>query len=94
MPSHREIQREFGTTRVTVQRALDRLMTGRTVIAVAHRLSTLRDFDRIVVMDAGRIIQDGPPGVLERSPGPYRELLRRQAFHVVEGNPAESAKAA
>ena len=67
-----------------VQRALDRLMTGRTVIAVAHRLSTLRDFDRIVVMQSGRILQDGAPSVLERSPGPYRELLRRQSFHIVE----------
>jgi ATP-binding cassette subfamily B protein len=66
-----------------VQRALDRLMTGRTVIAVAHRLSTLRDFDRIVVMQAGRILQDGTPEILERTPGPYRELLRRQAFHIV-----------
>jgi ATP-binding cassette subfamily B protein len=79
---------------MAVQRALDRLMTGRTVIAVAHRLSTLRDFDRIVVMDGGRIVQDGSPTALERSPGPYRELLRRQAFHVVEGNTAEPAKAA
>jgi ATP-binding cassette, subfamily B, bacterial len=67
-----------------VQRALDRLMTGRTVIAVAHRLSTLRDFDRIVVMQSGRILQDGPPEALERSPGAYRELIRRQAFRIVE----------
>jgi ATP-binding cassette subfamily B protein len=79
---------------MAVQRALDRLMTGRTVIAVAHRLSTLRDFDRIVVMDAGRIVQDGSPRALERSPGPYRELLRRQAFHIVEGTTAEHAEAA
>jgi ATP-binding cassette subfamily B protein len=70
-----------------VQRALDQLMTGRTVIAVAHRLSTLRDFDRIVVMDAGHILQDGPPGVLQRTPGPYRELLRRQAFQLEETSP-------
>ncbi|MBN9561733.1 MAG: ABC transporter ATP-binding protein [Alphaproteobacteria bacterium] len=79
---------------MAVQRALDRLMTGRTVIAVAHRLSTLRDFDRIVVMDAGRIVQDGSPRALERSPGPYRKLLRRQAFHIVEGNTVEPAQAA
>jgi ATP-binding cassette subfamily B protein len=70
-----------------VQRALDHLMTGRTVIAVAHRLSTLRDFDRIVVMDAGHILQDGAPGVLQRTPGPYRELLRRQAFQLEETSP-------
>ncbi len=74
---------------LAVQRALDRLMTGRTVIAVAHRLSTLRDFDRIVVMEAGGIAQDGPPAVLERIEGPYREMLRRQSFQVVEGGLAD-----
>ncbi len=63
-----------------IQMALDNLMRGRTVIAIAHRLSTLRNFDRIVVMDAGRVIDDGPPGVLSAQPGPYRELLRKQMF--------------
>jgi ATP-binding cassette subfamily B protein len=66
-----------------VQEALKRLMTGRTVIAVAHRLSTLRDFDRIVVLQRGRILQDGPPDELERMPGLYRDLLARQAQHIV-----------
>jgi ATP-binding cassette subfamily B protein len=74
-----------------VQRALDRLMTGRTVIAVAHRLSTLRDFDRIVVMDGGQIVQDGPPALLERSHGPYRDLLRRQTLRLVESHEREWA---
>jgi ATP-binding cassette subfamily B protein len=64
-----------------VQRALDRLMAGRTVIAVAHRLSTLQTFDRIVVMQGGKIIQDGSPAELERRQGPYRELLSRQGGH-------------
>ena len=63
-----------------IQVALDRLMQGRTVIAVAHRLSTLKSFDRIVVMDAGRVIDDGPPAVLAARPGPYRELLRKQGI--------------
>ena len=67
-----------------VQEALGRLMMGRTVIAVAHRLSTLRDFDRILVMQNGRILQDASPRALESAPGPYRDLLRRQAIHVVE----------
>jgi ATP-binding cassette subfamily B protein len=58
-----------------VQRALDRLMHGRTVIAVAHRLSTLKDFDRIVVMQSGRILQDGSPRELEAISGPYHDLL-------------------
>jgi ATP-binding cassette subfamily B protein len=53
-------------------------MEGRTVIAIAHRLSTLRNFDRIVVMDAGRVVEDGPPAVLANKPGPYRDHLRRQ----------------
>jgi ATP-binding cassette subfamily B protein len=64
-----------------VQAALDRLIHGRTVIAVAHRLSTLRNFDRIVVMQSGRIVQDGPPRDLERAPGPFADLLRRQMAH-------------
>ena len=45
-----------------IQEALDRLMQGRTVIAIAHRLSTLKSFDRIIVMDHGRIVDDGSPG--------------------------------
>ncbi len=61
-----------------IQDALDNLMQGRTVIAVAHRLSTLRNFDRIVVMEAGRVIDDGTPEALSHRPGPYRDLLRRQ----------------
>lgn len=61
-----------------IQQALDRLMQGRTVIAVAHRLSTLKNFDRIVVMDGGRVVDDGPPDVLANRPGPYRDLLRSQ----------------
>ncbi|HEY0204239.1 MAG TPA: ATP-binding cassette domain-containing protein, partial [Acetobacteraceae bacterium] len=61
-----------------VQRALNRLMQGRTVIAIAHRLSTLQDFDRIVVMQSGRILQDGTPQQLESVRGPFRDLLARQ----------------
>ena len=63
-----------------IQAALDRLMAGRTVIAIAHRLSTLRSFDRIIVMDHGRIIEDGAPDELAARPGPYRDLLRKQAL--------------
>ncbi len=63
-----------------VQEALDRLAARRTVIAVAHRLSTLRDFDRIIVMDTGRIVDEGTPAELAGRPGPYRELLRWQSL--------------
>ena len=58
-----------------IRKALDRLMRGRTVMAIAHRLSTLRDFDRIVVLESGRIVQDGRPDRLAREDGPYRELI-------------------
>ncbi len=61
-----------------IQSALDRLMKGRTVIAIAHRLSTLQSFDRIIVMDRGKIVDDGSPAELAARPGPYRELLRKQ----------------
>ena len=46
---------------ILVQRALARLMRGRTVLAIAHRLSTLSAMDRIVVLDQGRIVEDGSP---------------------------------
>jgi ATP-binding cassette subfamily B protein len=66
-----------------VQRALDRLMQGRTVIAVAHRLATLRNFDRIIVMDGGQVVDDGTPMQLARRPGPYRALLERQTLQQI-----------
>ncbi len=61
-----------------IQAALEDLMKDRTVIAIAHRLSTLRRFDRIIVMDRGRIIDDGSPSVLAHRTGPYRDLLDKQ----------------
>jgi ATP-binding cassette subfamily B protein len=61
-----------------IRQALDRLMRGRTVIAIAHRLSSLRNFDRIVVMQAGRVMQDGPPDKLMRRDGLYRDLIQRE----------------
>jgi ATP-binding cassette subfamily B protein len=67
-----------------IQQALDKLMTGRTVIAIAHRLSTLQSFDRIIVMDKGRIVDDGSPSVLAARPGLYRDLLRMQRMDPVE----------
>ncbi len=61
-----------------IQQALDRLMVGRTVIAIAHRLSTLQNFDRIIVMSSGKVIDDGSPDELRNRPGLYRELLAKQ----------------
>ncbi len=61
-----------------VRDALDRLMGGRTVVAIAHRLSSLRSFDRIVVVQAGKVCEDGPPQVLVRSKGVYCNLVRQE----------------
>ncbi len=63
-----------------IQAALEKLMAGRTVVAIAHRLSTLAGFDRIIVMEDGRIVDAGAPAVLAARPGPYRELLRKQGM--------------
>ena len=61
-----------------IREALGRLMRGRTVIAIAHRLATLRNFDRVVMLKAGKIIEDGPPDRLMQGQGPYRELVRQE----------------
>jgi len=64
-----------GESEELIRQALDRLMQGRTVIAIAHRLSTLRSFDRIIVLDRGRVMQDGSPEELLLHKGPYRTLM-------------------
>ena len=61
-----------------IQEALTRLVQGRTVIAVAHRLSTLDSFDRIIVLEWGRIVEDGPSAELLQRNGPYSRMYRRQ----------------
>jgi ATP-binding cassette subfamily B protein len=61
-----------------IREALGRLMRGRTVIAIAHRLSTVRNFDRVVVLQAGQVVQDGPPDHLARHKGLYRNLVLRE----------------
>src|SRR5579863_6185285 len=61
-----------------IREALSRLMRGRTVIAIAHRLATLRSFDRVVMLQGGRIIEDGPPDRLMQGHGPYRELVTQE----------------
>jgi ATP-binding cassette subfamily B protein len=53
-------------------------MGGRTVIAIAHRISTLRSFDRIVVLQAGAVCEDGAPQVLVQRKGVYGNLVRRE----------------
>jgi ATP-binding cassette subfamily B protein len=62
-----------------VQEALDRLSSGRTTIAIAHRLSTVRDADQIVVLDHGRIVESGRHEELLRAGGRYSALVSRDA---------------
>ena len=61
-----------------VQSALDDLMEGRTVVAVAHRLSTLVDLARILVLAGGEVVEDGPPAELQRRGGAFARLWRMQ----------------
>ncbi|MUL74962.1 ABC transporter ATP-binding protein [Mycolicibacterium sp. CBMA 226] len=61
-----------------VVEALERLMAGRTVITIAHRLSTLRDADKIIVIKDGVVAEDGPQDELLRRNGVYAELHRLQ----------------
>jgi ATP-binding cassette subfamily B protein len=64
-----------------IQEAMERLMTGRTVIIIAHRLSTVRALDRILVFEHGRIIEEGPHNaLLGLNGGVYRRLFERQAM--------------
>lgn len=63
---------------VAIQQALEALMEGRTVIAIAHRLSTLRRMDRIIVMEQGRIIEDGTHESLSHNNGVYERLWNHQ----------------
>ena len=70
-----------------IRAALDHVMQGRTVIASAHRLSTVADFDRIVVLRDGRILEDGPPEVLLAQRGAYFTLLERERRRLTETTP-------
>ena len=59
-----------------ISEAIEGLLAGRTAIFIAHRLDTARRCDRIVVMDAGRIVQQGPYDELAATPGLFRDLVR------------------
>ncbi|SDS05280.1 ABC transporter ATP-binding protein [Microlunatus soli] len=70
---------------VAVQRALDRAMEGRTSLVIAHRLSTVRNADQILVVDHGRIVEAGDHDRLIAAGGLYAELYRTQFAEKMEG---------
>ena len=71
---------------VQIQEAMERLMVGRTTLVIAHRLSTVRALDRLLVFDKGRIVEEGDHAELIRlSGGIYRRLFERQALELTKG---------
>ena len=65
-----------------VQRGLEQAMAGRTVLVIAHRLATVQGADRILVLDGGRIVEQGSHNALMAQGGRYRELCERQFIHL------------
>ena len=64
--------------KAAVRQALERLKTARTTIIIAHRLSTVRDADQIVVLEAGRMVECGDHDALLATGGLYAQLVRHQ----------------
>ncbi|MFZ1427842.1 MAG: ABC transporter ATP-binding protein, partial [Geminicoccaceae bacterium] len=67
-----------GETEAMMQDTIDRLAGCRTIIVVAHRLASVRRADRIVVIEEGRIVESGPPGLLLETPSRCRQLFASQ----------------
>jgi ABC-type multidrug transport system fused ATPase/permease subunit len=63
-----------------VQGAINRLEQNRTVLCIAHRLSTLAHLDRIIVLSGGRVVEEGPFDALLRSKGLFAAMARRQGI--------------
>ncbi|WP_159585377.1 ABC transporter ATP-binding protein [Chelativorans xinjiangense] len=71
---------------VLIQEAMERLMVGRTTLVIAHRLSTVRALDRLLVFDRGRIVEEGDHvQLVRREGGIYRRLFERQALELTKG---------
>lgn len=70
-----------------IQEAMERLMAGRTSIVIAHRLSTVRMLDRILVFNGGRVVEEGKhEDLVRREGGTYRRLFERQALGLIVGD--------
>ena len=75
-----------------IQASLGTLMAGKTVIAIAHRLSTIARMDRLVVLDHGRIVEQGSHGELLRRDGHYAALWRRQSGGFIDAAEVQAAE--
>jgi ATP-binding cassette subfamily B protein len=72
-----------------IQQAMERLMAGRTTLVIAHRLSTVKALDRLLVFDQGRIVEEGDHAALIRHGGIYRRLFDRQTLDLARTVAAE-----
>ena len=71
---------------VLIQNAMERLMQGRTTLVIAHRLSTVRALDRLLVFDKGEVVEEGShEQLIRRAGGIYRRLFERQALELTKG---------
>jgi ATP-binding cassette, subfamily B, multidrug efflux pump len=75
-----------------IQEQLEGLMKGRTVIAIAHRLSTIARMDRLIVLDHGRIVEQGAHAELLAANGAYARLWRRQSGAFLREEAAAAAE--
>ncbi|NYD58706.1 ABC-type multidrug transport system fused ATPase/permease subunit [Nocardioides marinisabuli] len=81
-------------TEARVVRAADRLLTGRTGLLVAHRLGTTERASQVAVLEAGRVVQQGPRAVLAREPGAFRDLLEASATEQAHEHDLDDSHAA
>src|SRR5690606_13987676 len=79
-------------TEARVVAAADRLLTGRTGVVVAHRLGTVERADRVVVLDHGRVVQQGPRAELARQEGAFRDLLTASTTDGQDGEDGEAGQ--
>ncbi len=77
---------------VAIQEELLELMQGKTVIAIAHRLSTIARMDRLIVLEAGRIVEEGTHAELLRHGGHYEKLWRHQSGGFIANDVPEAAQ--
>ncbi|WP_037314650.1 ABC transporter ATP-binding protein [Ruegeria halocynthiae] len=73
----------------SIQTALHRVMQGKTVLAIAHRLSTLSEMDRIIVLDQGRVVESGTHDALLEQAGLYARFWHRQSGGFIQAEAAE-----